>query len=378
MARIEEATLFRADSRLIYPGRPGTGGGGGGGGGGDEDGPRIAVGARVAEAARSATRRKGLSSLMMLICGAVTVLGALFAPRSYEVEARVLVQQTTAIGEPQGFVSAEEMHNRAREYEEQVMARDNIVALVKQTNLVDRWDAMRQPHRRLLDRLDHTLDKPAPSSEAKHDALVANIAQHLKVSVDATTVSVHLEWPEPESAREIVDAAVKNFLAARYQSEVGMIPARLARQKAFVAQAHKELEAAAADLVRLQKPKVVPDVGVSASASATAPRTVQDAQVRFDTVTASYQSLVKRLQELQLQLQEQEAFYKNRYKITHPAEVPVRPKQPVALIAIAIGLLTTLGVVLLSAGVADRLTGMFFEPRDVRDRLGLPVFATFS
>jgi uncharacterized protein involved in exopolysaccharide biosynthesis len=77
-------------------------------------------------------------------------------------------------------------------------------------------------------------------------------------------------------------------------------------------------------------------------------------------------------------MQEQEAQYKNRYKITHPAEVPAAPKRPVALIAVAIGVLSTLASVLAAAALADRFSGLFFEPRDVRDRLGLPVFATFS
>ena len=36
------------------------------------------------------------------------------------------------------------------------------------------------------------------------------------------------------------------------------------------------------------------------------------------------------------------------------------------------------GAVLMVAALADRFSGTFYEPRDVRDRLGLPVFATFS
>jgi hypothetical protein len=328
----------------------------------------------------------------------------------------------------------------------------------------------------------------------------------MKVWVDATTVTVKLEWSEPESARDIVDAAVKNFLEARFQSEVGVIPARLKIQEGFVAQAHKDLESAATELVRLQKandptkkvnllipqlpqgvnerpvpidadpalkarldnvrgqiqqlqaakaqrvqelhqqliekqqtlapghpeviglkqtlaatesqdspqlaglrgqetsiinemaqqqkaaqakanevrptPRAVSPAPAPAPApeviAATAPKSVQDAQVRFDTVTATYQTLVKQLQELQVQMQEQEAQYKNRYKITHPAEIPAGPKRPVALIAIAIGILSTIAAVLMVAALADRFSGLFFEPRDVRDRLGLPVFATFS
>src|SRR5690242_6169942 len=172
MARIEESTLFRPDSKLQYPGRPGGGGGGGGRGNDEDDGPSIAFGARVGEASRSAKRRKGLSFVVMMICGALTVLGAIFAPRSYEVESRVLVQRTASLtGPQQQYVSPEEMRNLAREYEEQVMARDNILAIVKQKNLVARWDDMRHPHRRLIDKINRKLGKAPPGDDEKFEVL---------------------------------------------------------------------------------------------------------------------------------------------------------------------------------------------------------------
>lgn len=520
MARIEEATLFRP-GQVQMPGRGGPQGPAGGGpgrssGGDDDEGPQIAVRERISEAGRSAKRRKGLSFVVIMICGALTVLAAIFAPRTYEVESRVLVQRTNAInGQNQGqtYVSDQEMRNQAKEYEEQVMARDNIIAIVKQKNLVERWDEMRQPHRRLIDKINRKLGKAPPSDDEKFEALVANIETRMKVWVDATTVTVKLDWPEPSSAKDIVEAAVKNFLDARYQSEVGVIPARLKIQETFVAQAHKDLETAAQQLVVLQKaadpkkpvaPVMIPSLpkGVDANAAqsddpvlqqkldnvrqqiaqasaaknqrlaelnqqlieksqtlgaqhpdiialkaqikatqdmeppgigplraqeksildeiaqkkaaaaaaraatpeprtvvlrpgqpketqaekdkeklladATAPKSVQDAQVQFDAASQKYQELVKNLQAILLEMQTAEAANKNRYKVTHPAEVPVGPKRPVGLIAVIIGFLATIAAVLVVAALADRFSGIFFEPRDVRDRLNLPVFATFS
>lgn len=516
MARIEEATLFRPDPKLQYPGQRGAGGGGGGGGGGgrrddDEDGPNIAVGARASEAARSAKRRKGLSFVVVMICGALTVLAAIFAPRTYEVESRVLVQRTTAITgqqQQQQYMTAEEQRNIAKEYEEQVMAHDNVLAIVRQKNLVARWDDMRQPHRRLIDKINRKLGKPAPTDDEKFEALVNNIRSRMKVWVDATTVTIKLDWSEPEAARDIVDAAVKNFLEARFQSEVGVIPERLKILEAGLTQAHKDLETAANELVRLQRlndpnkkvqvlipqlptgvrggpqidethvdpalkqrldgirqqitvlqdaklrrvaelnqeliqkrqtlaeghPEIIAlkstiaateadppqlaklraeeralieeirqkqqaDAAARASAEANRPapkpvlvpkpdpapevvvgqaKNVQDAQVLFDAVTKKYTDMNNQLDAARIEMKTAEAAFKNRYKVTHPAEVPAGPKRPVALIAIAIGVLSTLLAVLLVAALADRFSGIFFEPRDVRDRLGLPVFATFS
>ena len=508
MGRIEEATLFRPDPKLQYPGRatgPTGGAPGPGRGAGEEDeGPSIALRERVSEATRSARRRKGLSFVVVMICGALTVLGAIFAPRTYEVEARVLVQRTSALtGGQQQYVSPEEMRNQAKEYEEQVLAHDNILAIVRQKNLVARWDDMRQPHRRLIDKINAKLGKQAPTDEEKFEALVSNIQHRIKVWVDATTVTVKLDWSEPEAARDIVDAAVKNFLEARFQSEVGVIPERLKILEASVTQSHQDLEAAANELVRLQKandphkrvqvmiptlpkgvnerrideaavdpalkarldgvrqqigvyqetrlrrvaelnqeliqkrqtlaeghpevialkqtiaqvdrdapqvaklraeerqildeisarqkeaaaraaaePKIVPKATAAPKPEApvvlAGAKNVQDAQVLFDAVTRKYSEVVNQLDAARIEMKTAEAAFKNRYKVTHPAEMPAGPKRPVALIAIAIGVLSTILAVLAVAALADRFSGIFFEPRDVRDRLGLPVFATFS
>jgi hypothetical protein len=516
MARIEEATLFRPDPKLQYPGQGGgrggrDGGGGGGGGRGrddDDDGPNIAVRERISEAARSAKRRKGLSFVVVMICGALTVLGAIFAPRNYEVDARVLVQNTQLMpGAQQGFVTPEELRARAKEYEEQVMAHDNIINIVRQKNLVARWDEMRQPHRRLIDKINRKLGKPAPTDDEKFEALVSNIRGRMKVWVDANTVTIKLEWSEPEAARDIVDAAVKNFLEARFQSEVGVLPERVKIHEAEAEAAYKKLEAAAADLNSLlkindpkrvvplpvfhgggggDKPKIDenavdpaakakldgvrqqiavlqnakvqrvaelnqeliqkrqtlaeghPDIialkqtiaateqdppqlaklraeerellaeiaakqKAARDAAENAPKpipkptpaaktdphppteapkgsakNVQEAQAVYDNAKLKYEEAAKTLDALKLQAKTAEAEFKQRFKVVQPAELPTGPKRPVGLIAIAIGVLSTIAAVLAVAALADRFSGIFFEPRDVRDRLGLPVFATFS
>lgn len=508
MGRIEEATLFRPDHNLKLGGgnsgrtQQGGGGGGGGRGGDEDDGPNIAIKERVAEAARSAKRRKGLSFVVVMICGALTVLGAIFAPRNYESEARVLVQRTNVLtGNQAQQMSPEEMRNLSREYEEQVMAKDNIVAIVRQKNLVARWDDMRQPHRRLLDKINRKMGKPPYSDDEKYDALVNKIHSSLKVWVDGATVTLRIEWSDPEASRDIIDTAVKNFLESRFQAEVGVIPEREKILASTLAQTHKDLEVAALELQRQQKlanPKervnsiIIPNLpnGVRADVETTDPalkqkleglrtqiavlsegkmrraaelqqeynekrgtlaeghpemialkqrldaaktddpqvaalkaqerdviaeiqaqkrakaeerenapkprvavpvpspaepapaagttKSLQDATVQFDAISKKYAEVANQLDAARLEMKTAEAAFKTRYRIVHPAEVPGAPKRPVGFIAIAIGVMSTIAAVLAVAALADRFSGIFFEPRDVRDRLGLPVFATFS
>ena len=98
----------------------------------------------------------------------------------------------------------------------------------------------------------------------------------------------------------------------------------------------------------------------------------------LSTVTKKYSDLVNQLDAARIEMKTNEAAFKQRYRVVVPAEVPNAPKRPVGLIAIAIGVMSTIAAVLAVAALADRFSGIFFEPRDVRDRLGLPVFATFQ
>lgn len=511
MAKIEEATLFRP-GQVSGGGKGGqafSGGGGGGGGGrgssqDDDDGPQIALRERVAEASRSARRRKGLSLVVLLICGALTVLAAIFAPRTYEVESRVLVSPQQPANQQQVYVSPEELKAQQSEYVEQIFAQDNLIAIIKQTNLVERWDEMRQPHRRLIDKLNRKLGKPPPTDEQKFDALLGLLRGRLKVFTDARTVTIKLDWSEPVSAKDIVAAALTNFKESRFQSEIAIIPAKVKVLEASMSAAHNELEAAAEELnrqIKLKDPKratvtiaalpfrpkadpsdveadpalaaqleqtrnelaqakaaktqrlaelnneltqmqqtlapghpsvialkqtiaatekdtpqivalkekerrILDDIAAKKKAAAAAnaaaaqkantPRaavptptaaptptvggakSLQDAQVQFDAATKKYSDLSNQLDALKLEMEMAKTGFEKKYKITQPAEVPAGPKRPVALIAAALGVLATFMAILAVASLADRFSGLFFEPRDVRDRLGIPVYATFS
>ena len=233
-------------------------------------------------------------------------------------------------------------------------------------------------------------DKPAPidadpALKAKLEGIRAQIqqAQQGKQQRLAELNQQLIEKQQTLAPGHPEVIGLKETIRATEASSSPQVTQLKAEEAAIVSEMTAQQRAAQA---KANEPRPTPRINTPAPAptpapeilAATAPKSVQDAQVRFDTVTNTYQTLVKQLQELQVQMQEQEAQYKNRYKITHPAEAPAGPKRPVGLIAVAIGILGTIGAVLLVAALADRFSGIFFEPRDVRDRLGLPVFATFS
>lgn len=498
MAKEDEGTLFRPDPKLQYPGA-GFPAAAAMRGGDDDDEPQVALKERFFEAARSAGRRKGQTFVVILICAALTAVAAVFAPRTYIAEAEILVAKTQALGGgPAGWVNPEEDKKLAKEYEKQIVQRDNVLAIIRQAQLVERWDEMRQPHRRLLDKLNRKMGKPVPAEEAKLDALVGQLEGRLQVEVDSTTVLIRIEWSDPVAARDIVAAAVKNFQEARFSSEVGVLPEQLRILETSVAQAQSEVATTANELqlrqvlkdkdkervrlllapaaraipasadpalvaklevVRQERanlegakmariaeltnqltemqqtlapghPSVVAlkatlaatqadspqlaavkerekqllaqidqsraDAAAKAAANnKTAPqapapeptpivaedvskKSTADLQAQFDAAQEKFKLAMAKLEEARINMKTAEAAFRHRYTVTHPAEVPAGPKRPVGLLAIVAGFVLTVLASLVSAALADRLSGIFFEPREVRDRLGLPVYATFT
>lgn len=179
MARAADGTLFQRADQLAAPGR--GGGGGGRRGRQDDEEPEGSLSDRVRDAAKAAGRRKGLTAFISVICLAMTVVASIFAPKSYEVDAKVLVTRAQLIGAANEYgPTPEEQKAQARQFEEQVKARDNILSLIKQTQLVERWDSMRQPHRRLIDQLTQLGSQP-PTDEQKFDTIMKTLDAKLRV-----------------------------------------------------------------------------------------------------------------------------------------------------------------------------------------------------
>lgn len=496
----KDGTLFQTVDNKSAPGR-GGGGGRRGGGNRQDDDEAASLGDRVRDAAKAASRRKALTAFVAIICLAMTVVASIFAPKSYEVEGKVLVTRATLIGAAATYTTPEEAKAQAKQFEEQIRSRDNVLALIKQAQLVERWDSMRQPHRRLLDQLGAKVGSAPPSDEQKFDALMKTLDAKIRVTVDDATVSIYVEWPDPTAARDIVANAMKNFQDARYGVEIGGINEQLKILETNVARAQGEVAAAATELAIRQRDlnakqpdttvlKYIPRGGATApppgadpvlakkleqirgekqaledqrqqrvaqlqtqlqelqqqyadghpavkavkdniraaqqdppplaalktqeadvlaqietqkKAAASAvdpnpkqtsvavqvnvpfdagvparPKSISDVQAEFDTARNKYDQLTTKLESARIEAQTAEAGFKRRYSVTRPAELPAGPKRPSGLIAALLGLLLTVIAALATAAIADRFSGIFFEARHVRDRLGIPVFGTMK
>ncbi len=98
-----------------------------------------------------------------------------------------------------------------------VHRRENLLALIGEANLLR--PAGSSPARPgLLERLVRPFSEPggdAGGSDDGGEALVRRLDRDLEVTTADGTITVAVEWPDPEQARRVVDVAVKRLLEAR-------------------------------------------------------------------------------------------------------------------------------------------------------------------
>lgn len=167
--------------------------------------------------------------IAIVITGLMSVLAAGAAkimPRKYRVETRLLTQRNfiiSSLANPGRSIPVD-ADQPTRAAWETIMKTDNMKAIVKQAKLVEYWDKMRSPMSRLKEQL--TGKAPAPmADEDKAEALTAMLEAAMIVGVEggSGTVSIAVEWPDPQLAFDIVTAAQQNFLDMRQQGEMGAV-----------------------------------------------------------------------------------------------------------------------------------------------------------
>ncbi|MGO9838157.1 MAG: hypothetical protein ACLP1X_28580 [Polyangiaceae bacterium] len=172
---------------------------------------------------RSVRRRRLLATLTFAVVAAVGITIAMTMPQTYSAQVKLLAQRSSAIrmlsSQNQQMDSVD---NPTKNVATMITRRENIVALVKEANLAERFYAARPPPLKLKDRIMAALFGPL-SDEDKTKAMVFTLDKSLDVVTDDATVTITVEWQDPRVSYELVTLVQKNFLEARYDSDVAVI-----------------------------------------------------------------------------------------------------------------------------------------------------------
>lgn len=194
-------------------------------------------------ALRAVKRHRRRVLTVFAVLGLAGGAGALTMPRTYHVETKLLAQPNfimPALGNPGRSVPGE-ADAPTRAASETVMQRDSLVSVIRNTRAVERWEASRGTLARAKDAVARLVRGP-PTDADREDALIGLLEKRLSASTSERTVTIALDWPEPQLAFDLVQASEENFLELRRESQISSIQATIQ-----ILETHAERERAKVD-----------------------------------------------------------------------------------------------------------------------------------
>lgn len=199
---------------------------------------------------RAPRRRPRLALSVLITTLALGIVTAIYWPRTYEVSVRILAQRNLvlpALDNPQG-VENREGETLTKNAADAILKRDNLLALIKQLDLLDRWEATRQPILRVKDKIMALFGKT--TDEEKLHNMIGVLEKRLSVTADDATITITVVWSDKQTAYDIASTMQKNFLDARYDSSVNVVKDAIHILEERAKPAAADVDAALAELMK--------------------------------------------------------------------------------------------------------------------------------
>jgi uncharacterized protein involved in exopolysaccharide biosynthesis len=208
---------------------------------------------------RSVMRHK---RVFAAVAGAMILLGmtaAAVLPRHYLIETKLLAERNVTmplLGNPRRAVPTES-DTPSRLAAEAVMKRENLISIVREAKLMEEWQRLRSPLGRVRDYVGEQLDGPQ-TEEERLNAMVGLLEQRMWVIPSEGTVTIGLDWMDPQTGLRIVQSAQRNFFEQRHASEIGMIGESIEILNGYVANAERSIQAAIEQINAAERRKPAP------------------------------------------------------------------------------------------------------------------------
>jgi uncharacterized protein involved in exopolysaccharide biosynthesis len=190
--------------------------------------------------------------LFLLVAGGMILLtaaGLAVLPKTYEVECRLLAQKNPVLAVR---ADSNPMDLPTRAAAETILRRENLEALIRQTDLLREWPRRRAPLLRVKDRILRAVGG-APAEKELTEGLIGLLQKRLIVwTTPDGTVAIKLHWPDALLAYRLVDAAQQNFIETRHVLEISTIAEQISILEGHAAILKKDVETQVAELQRLR------------------------------------------------------------------------------------------------------------------------------
>ncbi len=236
----------------------------------------------VGFALRSVRRRTWLTIATFLLVIGLTGGALAIWPKTYHVEARLLAQRNdvmAALNNP-GRTIPRDADAPTRAAGETVLRRDNLMSLIKQTDLLNEWQRTRPRALRFKDRVFKMIRGGEPSEAEKLDAMAGLLEQRFVISIDVEgVVTVAINWPDARMGYELVQTAIQNFLETRQVAETSAIADSVSILERYEASLQNEVNTTFSDVQAEQAKRrspaaISPSLSKPPASSASAPSSV--------------------------------------------------------------------------------------------------------
>jgi uncharacterized protein involved in exopolysaccharide biosynthesis len=211
---------------------------------------------------RAVKRHRALAASLFLVIAVAAGLSSIVMPRHYVVYTVLVAAKNNvmpALGNPRRPAAAES-DAPTRLAVEAVMRRDNLVEIIRETNLMAIQDRLRSPLGRTASFLmEHVLGKK-PTEDDRLKMVIGLLQSRMYVRPEQEgTVTIGIDWPDPESAYRLVQSAQQNFIEQRHEKEISMIGESIGILQNHVTEAQGSMQEALSALKAARPDIVVPE-----------------------------------------------------------------------------------------------------------------------
>jgi hypothetical protein len=214
-------------------------------------------------------------------------IGGLAAfPKSYHVEARLLAQRNAALP-LRGDAAGADAPTRAAA--DMVLRHENLVAMIKATDLLNHYAAHLAPVERLRAKIAGWTQHEW-SEQDRLEGMVELLGKQLHVWSSEGSLTIAIDWPDAVMAYRLVDLAQQSFLEARHVQDVSSTAESVGILQSHAASLRADVDTAVETLNKILKAEGgVPVPRERGAASAAAPSSAGSAA----TVAAPDPALAK-------------------------------------------------------------------------------------
>lgn len=289
---------------------------------------------------RAVKRHRTLAISLFLLIFSAAAMSTVVMPRHYNVVTTMVAAKNIvmpALGNPRRAVPSES-DAPTRLAVEAVMRRENLMEIIRETNLMAIQDKLRSPLGRAKRFVQERVLGKKMTADDELKAVIGLLESRLWVRPDQQgTVTIGIDWADPESAYRIVQSAQRNFVEQRHESEISMIGESISILEGHVTTAQQQmqealsaLKAARPDIVASDEfvmPKAAPRRQISPATLAEAATLQSSINTKNRIITDLEQSRSTSLANLQNQLAELKRTYGPAYPEVTATEDRIRALQ---------------------------------------------------